>query len=61
MKVRLKSTLTKEQCASAIQNGFFMSRVYEVEYEKVIDGHLCYKLVGGYIYLADYFEQYHEN
>lgn len=57
MKVRLKSTLTKEQCASAIQHGFSMSHDYEVEYEKVVDGVLCYKLVGGYIYLADYFEE----
>lgn len=57
MKVQLKSSLTKEQCASAIINGFRFSDVYEVEYEKVIDGVLCYKLVGGYIYLADYFEE----
>ena len=49
MKVRLKSTLTKEQCASAIHHGFSMSHAYEVEYEKVVDGVLCYKLVGDYI------------
>lgn len=57
MKVRLKSTLTQHQCASAIQHGFSMSDVYEVEYEKTVDDLLCYKLVGGYIYLADYFEE----
>jgi len=61
MKVRLKSTLAKEQCASAIQHGFSMSHAYEVEYEKVVDRVLCYKLVGGYIYLTDYFEEYHED
>lgn len=57
MKVQLKSSLTKEQVASAITQGFSLSGKYEVEYEKVIDGILCYKLVGGYIYLASYFEE----
>lgn len=57
MRVRLKASLTKEQCASAISNGFSFSGIYEVEYEKTIDGVLCYKLIGGYIYLADYFEE----
>lgn len=57
MIVQLRPSLTKEQCASAISNGFSFKAKYEVEYEKIIDGILCYKLVGGYIYLADYFEE----
>lgn len=57
MNVQLKTTLTSHQCASAISAGLSLRSVYEVEYEKVMDGHLCYKLVGGYIYLADYFEE----
>jgi hypothetical protein len=58
MNVRLKTTLTANQCASAIIAGLSLNSVYKVEYEKVIDGHLCYKLVGGYIYLAYYFEEF---
>lgn len=57
MKVRLKTTLSKNQSAAAINAGFSFSSIYFVEYKKILDGILCYKLVGGYIYLADYFEE----
>lgn len=57
MKVKLKLSLPKEQAASAIAQGFSFSDEYEVEYEKVIDGILCYKLVGGYICLSSCFEE----
>ena len=57
MKVMLKTSLSKDQRGAAICAGFSFSHIYFVEYEKFLDGVLCYKLVGGYIYLADYFEE----